>query len=190
MGVLQEKKAELTIKLLLDAACELSETLEISELSFKKVADQAQISQRTMFRYFRTREEFLDALATRLHSELDLPEAPEHVDLLIEFVASFYQKLEAQPRKVMLLLSADLFPRILNTSAKTRFEALQQLLRNAYPNATTDIIMKTAANLRYVISATSWRYYRVHYDFDLATSIECAQMMLSQTLEYMHQHHE
>jgi AcrR family transcriptional regulator len=185
MSALQEKKANFTVNLLLDAACELAQILDISELSFKKVAEQAEISPRTMFRYFNTREAFLDALTARLYAGLDLPDIPENVNALADYIALLYQKLDAQPRTVMVLLSADLLPRILNTTARARFEALQQLLHKAYPDTAKMEIVKTAANLRYVMSASSWRYYRMHFDFDLTTSIECAQMLVSQAIAHL-----
>lgn len=185
MSALLEKKATFTVNLLLDAACELTQTLDVSELSFKKVSERAEISQRTMFRYFRTRDAFLDALTARLYGELDLPDIPESVDSLADYIAKMYQKLDAQPRTVMVLLSADLLHRIINTSAKARFEALQQLLTIAYPSVAKSEIIKTAANLRYVMSASSWRYYRMHFNFDLTTSIECAQMLVCQSIAHL-----
>ena len=39
-----------------------------------------------------------------------------------------YKKLDVQPRKVNVLLSADLLPRVLSTTAKARLEALKKLL--------------------------------------------------------------
>lgn len=185
MSALLEKKATFTENLLLDAACELAQTLDISELSFKKVAERAEISPRTMFRYFSNREAFLDALTARLYAELELPDIPDDVNALSDYMRVLYQKLDAQPRKVMVLLSADLLPRVLNTQAKARFEALQRLLHKTYPGIAKMEIVKTAANLRYVMSASSWRYYRMHFDFDLTTSIECAQLLVTQAIAHL-----
>jgi AcrR family transcriptional regulator len=185
MTALQEKKAAFTQKLLLDAACELIETIDLSELSFKKVSEQAEISQRTMFRYFTTREAFLDTLTTRLYAELDLPGIPDAVDELPNYIAVLYKKLDAQSRKVNVLLSADLLPRVLSTTAKARLEALKKLLAEAYPNCSKADITKTAANLRYVMSASSWRYYRNYFEFSLNIAIDCTQLLVTQSLEYL-----
>jgi len=185
MTSLNTKKADFTKGLLIDAACELAETLEVAELSFKTVSEQAGISQRTMFRHFQTREEFLNALTERLYSQLKLPEFPDDVDGLLEYIAELYQKLDQQPRKVVLLLSADLLPRVLETSAKARLMSLKQLLSRAFPKASKSDIEKTAANLRYVMSASSWRYYRISFGFDLSTSIACVSLVVSQGLDYL-----
>ena len=185
MSALLEKKAAFTVNLLLDAACDLLQTLDISELSFKVVSEKAEISQRTMFRYFRTRESFLDALTERLYAELDLPNIPDSVDALPDYIAMLYQKLDAQPRKVIVLLSADLLPRVLSTTAKQRLATLEALLAQTYPTASKLDIKKTAANLRYVMSASSWRYYRMHFDFDSVMATECAQLLVNQSLRYL-----
>lgn len=185
MSRLQKKKAQLTVNLLLESACELSLTLEVSELSFKKVSEHAQISQRTMFRYFHTREQFLDAFSEKLHAELDLPDMPNSIESLTNYLSILYVKFDAQPRKVTLLLSSELLPRIISTFARERFEKIKNILHKSYPEVDDIEIMKTAANLRYIISASSWHYYRVHYDFDLNTSIDCAQMMLSQAIAHL-----
>ncbi|QHJ11026.1 hypothetical protein FX988_01248 [Paraglaciecola mesophila] len=185
MSLLQEKKAALTVNLLLDAAWELLQHCEIDELSFKKVAEKAHISQRTMFRYFTTREGFLDALTARLYAELALPIVPEEVDALPSYIATLYAKLEAQPRKVMVLLSADLLPRVLDTTAKQRLQALEDLLQNHFSYVSADDIKKTTANLRYVMSASSWRYYRMHFEFDSQMATECGQLFVRQSLAYL-----
>ena len=185
MSLLQEKKAAFTVNLLLDAAWELLKRCDIDELSFKKVAEQADISQRTMFRYFTTREAFLDALTVRLYAELDIPNVPDEVDALPSYIATLYAKLDAQPRNVMVLLSADLLPRVLNANTKQRLQALEDLLKNHFSYVSADDIKKTAANLRYVMSASSWRYYRMHFEFDSQMATECGQLFVTQSLAYL-----
>lgn len=185
MSALQEKKAAFTVNLLLDAACELAETADISELSFKKVSDRADISQRTMFRYFRTRDAFLDALTMRLYQELDLPDIPEDIEQLSDYIAQLYQKLDAQPLKVKALLSADLLPRVLSSTAKKRLAALEKLLAKSFPDVDAEDIKKTAANLRYVMSASSWRYYRMYFEFDSNMATQCAQLLVTQSILHL-----
>ncbi|MCW8107354.1 TetR/AcrR family transcriptional regulator [Alteromonas ponticola] len=185
MSALLEKKAAFTVNLLIEAACELLEHTDIHELSFKKVAEQADISQRTMFRYFKTRDDFLDALTARLYSDLALPDVPDNVEDLTDYIATLYKKLEAQPRKVMVLLSADLLPRIIKTSAKQRLAALEILLSKSYPDAKASDIKKTAANLRYVMSASSWRYYRMYFEFSPQMATECAQLLVKQAINHL-----
>ena len=185
MTALQDKKQAFTAKLLLDAACELAQSIDIDELSFKRVSEHAEISQRTMFRHFKTRDSFLDALTARLYAELNLPEVPDNVDELSGYIDLLYDKLDAQPRKVIVLLSADLLPRVISTTAKQRLAALEQLLAKQYTQASENDIKMTAANLRYVMSASSWRYYRVHFGFESAMAKQCAKILVNQSIRYV-----
>lgn len=185
MSDLLKKKAAFTVNLLMQAACELVDEMDVADLSFKKVSSRAGMSERTMFRYFTTRDAFLDALTATLYADLQLPDIPDEIDSLPCYIETLYRQLDAHPRKVMVLLSGDLLPRILRTTAKQRLMQLQTRLTEAYPDADTALITMTAANLRYVMSASSWRYYRVHFRFDLATSIRCAQLLVSQSLRFL-----
>ncbi|MEQ9463151.1 MAG: TetR/AcrR family transcriptional regulator [Haliea sp.] len=185
MNTLNSKKAAFTRNLLLDAARELAETIEVNDISFKLVSERADISQRTMFRHFTSREEFLNAFTTREYGELDLPDIPHSVEELPSYVDVLYRKLDAQPRRVMMLLSADLLPRVLSTSGKERLERMRQVLADAFPHCAEHEIIQTAANLRYVMSASSWRYYRMNFEFDLETSVSCARMIVTQALHYL-----
>ena len=184
MTTLQAKKSTFTKNLILAAATELAEKLDMNDLSFKKVSEHAGISERTMFRYFSTRDDFLDAFATELHGQLQLPSIPSTTEGLSDYVVRLYKSLDTQPRRVHLLLDAQLLPRIVNTTSKMRFEELIALLKQQYPHHDDSVIKRTAANLRYVMSASSWRYYREMFGFDLPESIECANMVVRQALAY------
>lgn len=182
MSNLTKKKAAFTIGLILDSATELLDVMEVSELSFKKVSEHADISERTMFRHFTTRQTFLEALTQKLYNELALPQVPESSSELEAYIAILYEKFEANPRKVLVLHSSDLFPIVLSTATKRRLTSLERLLQKDHPACSPDNIKKTAANLCYTISASSWRYYRMHFNFDAKMAIECAQMLVKQSL--------
>ncbi len=185
MSTLQQKKADFTKQLMFTAATELADEFKVNELSFKKISEHAGISERTMFRYFPGREEFLDALAAHLHNQLSLPPLPDSTTKLTSYIEQLFTSLEAQPQIVNVLLDPHLLPRIIHTSAKLRFEELKVLLKQYYPKCSDSIITQTAANIRYVMSASSWRYYRVNFGFDLAFSIQCATLVVSQALAFL-----
>ena len=182
MSSLQTKKSTFTKNLILTAAAELVDTLDMNDLSFKKVSEHAGIAERTMFRYFRSRDEFLDAFAAKLHSNLQLPSMPNVTEGLEEFVEQLFHSFEAQPRLVHLLLDPQLLPHIINTSSKLRLRELIVLLTQHYPQCDNLVITHTAANLRYFMSASTWRYYREMFNFDLSSSIQCVQMVVRQAL--------
>ncbi|GAC13257.1 TetR/AcrR family transcriptional regulator [Aliiglaciecola lipolytica] len=182
---LQERKMEFTHNLLLEAACQLTEELDVNDISFKKVAERANVSERTMFRYFATRDVFLDALTQLLHQQLNLPAVPKSVAEMPAYIEELYSKLDAQPRKVSTLLQSELLHRVISSTAKDRLRDLTLLLSNTFPGAPKQEVLKTAANIRYSLSASSWRYYRQYFEFDLKTSIDCVQMLVDQAIQHL-----
>ncbi|WJG10269.1 hypothetical protein [Aliiglaciecola sp. LCG003] len=123
--------------------------------------------------------------SAQLHSELQLPAMPLVIEKLEDFVEQLYQSFEAQPRLVHLLLDAQLLPRIVNTASKMRYEALIVLLKKHYPHCDETLITQTAANLRYIMSASTWRYYRQMFDFNMVASVQCARMVIRQAIAYL-----
>jgi AcrR family transcriptional regulator len=185
MSTLADKKLAFTKNLILEAACKLAETSSVSELSFKKVSEKAGMSERTMFRYCNTRDEFLDALTARLLEQLDLPKLPKNVSELDKYLKALYQHIEDHPRNVMVLLSSELLPRVYASSAKKRMQELNLLLNQSYPNRPKALLEQSAANLRYILSAVSWHHYRMHFKFDIKKSIACAKLLVNQTIEHL-----
>ena len=185
MTTLKEKKANFTRDLLIDSAIELVQEEDISELSFKSISNHAGVSERTMFRYFENRDAFLNQLTVRMHAQLQLPSLLDSTRELSTYLNALYKHLEKKPRMVEVLLDSVFLRRVLDTTAKDRLEELKALLAQDYPHCPQDLILKTAANIRYIMSASSWRYYRFYFGFDLGTSIHCAEILVKQSLSLL-----
>lgn len=61
-GTLRGQQAEFTRRILLEAAQQVILDNDVEEFSIQKVAEQAGVSHRTVYRYFSSRRELLDAL--------------------------------------------------------------------------------------------------------------------------------
>lgn len=71
-----------------------------------------------------------------------------------------------------------------NPAAKQRLVALEVLLKDHFPMSHL-LTLKITANLRYVMSASSERYYRMHFDFNSQMATECGQLLVIQSLAYL-----
>jgi len=182
---LRDKKANFTRALLLDSAIELLQEYAISDLSFKQISENAGVSERTMFRYFESRAQFLDELTVKMYALLQVPTIPDDSQQLFVYLEALYRQFEQNPKLVEMLLASDFLSRILQTTAHNRFLEIKALLIRDYPHCPEDLITMTAANLRYIMSATSWRYYRANFGFDPATSIKSASILVQQSLSLL-----
>ena len=182
MKNLNERHANLTRELVLETAAELVKTNDVSDISFKKIANHAGMSERTLYRHFTTRSKLMDALATKLHDNLKLPPIPDDVDELMLMPATLYKKLDAKPRLVLAMLNSELYQHVFGSKAQDRLLSIKALLMKTYPDCSEQKLKMTAANIRYYLSASSWHYYRYNYEFDLETTIKCAELAIQQAI--------
>lgn len=180
---LAERHTDLTRRAILDAALGMLERSSVGDLTVRAVAKQANISERTVFRYFATREEFLDAIADEVRERLGLPPPPQTVDELLNAPRALYERFEATKNLTLAALHTELFHRMRETQARTRWTAVRQLVDALAPRRSERERRIAAANIRYYLAATAWHYFRFYFHFSLEDSIEAARTAIRQTID-------
>ena len=158
------------------------EEATVGELTARAVAKQAAISERTVFRYFATRELFLDAVAGAVRAALAVPPPPASVKELLAYPAKLYARFEEKERLTRAALHTELFDRMRETQAKERWMAIQHIVASHARRTTARDQRIAAANIRYYLAATTWHYYRFYFGFTLAESVACAETAIRQSL--------
>lgn len=179
---LADRHADLTRQAILDAAVAMLERSSVSELTVRAVAKQANISERTVFRYFATREEFLDAVADVVRARLALPPPPTTKEELRAAPRALYTRFEAVPNLTKAALHSELFHRMRETQARARWKAVQELVERLAPRRSERQRRIAAANIRYYLAASSWHYFRFYFGFSLEDTIACAETAIQQSL--------
>lgn len=180
---LTERHSDLTERTILESAVQLLERSSLTELTARAVAKQAAISERTVFRYFPSRDEFLDAVAGEVRRALNAPPPPQSLDELYAAPRALYGAFEARPNLTKAALHTELFDRMRETQAKDRWTAVRKLVDAYAPRRTERECRIAAANIRYYLSATTWHYYRFYFGFNLADAITCAEVSIRQSVE-------
>ncbi|HEU4589710.1 MAG TPA: helix-turn-helix domain-containing protein [Steroidobacteraceae bacterium] len=179
---LAERLADHTEQLILDAAVRLLESTAVAELTIRAVAQRAHISERTVFRYFATREAFLDAVAAEVSRRFELPPSPDSIAGLVDFPDALYRRFEANSALTRAALHSELFDRMLNAPARQRWLAIGKLIDAHAPRRSERERRFAAANIRHFLSATTWHYYRFYFGFSLDDTIECAKTAIRQAV--------
>jgi len=96
VSTLSQRHSDLTEGLILAAAIDLLEHSSVGELTVGGVAERANISSRTIFRYFPTRDEFLGAIAAEAIRSMDLPPHPATLEELLDMPRALYRAFEAR----------------------------------------------------------------------------------------------
>jgi AcrR family transcriptional regulator len=179
---LAERHGEATRRLIVEAALDMLERASVGELTVRAVARHANISERTVFRYYATREEFLDAIADQVRARLALPPPPQTEDALMAAPRGLYERFEAKKNLTLAALHSELFHRMRETQARSRWRAVQELVDRLAPRRSQRDRRIAAANIRYYLAATSWHYYRFYFGFTLEDSIAAAEAAIRNTL--------
>jgi AcrR family transcriptional regulator len=182
VSTLADRRNDLTRKLILDAALDTLERSSVGELTVRTVARHANISERTVFRYFPAREEFLDAIADGLRAKMGLPPPPDTLEDLLDAPRALYTRFEAVRRLTMAALHTELFHRMRETQAKARWAAVRKVVDAAAPRRSERERKIAAANIRYYLAASTWHYYRFYFNFTLEESIACAEAAIRNAL--------
>jgi len=180
---LSERRTDFTRTLILETAIELLEDAGVRELTMRAVAKQAGMSERSMFRYFATRDELLDAVAAAIISRVDAPPAPKTVVELRTFPATLYAVFEAKQALISASLRSDIFSRVRGATVRTRFAAVRKVIDEAARRATPQARKVHGANVCYFLGATTWHYYRFTFRYSFEDTVECAQAAIALSLD-------
>jgi AcrR family transcriptional regulator len=180
---LSERRTDFTRTLILETAIDLLEDAGVRELTMRAVAKQAGMSERSMFRYFATREELLDAVASAIISRVDAPLPPKTIAELRSFPATLYAAFEAKQTLISASLRSDIFSRIRGTTVRTRFAAIRKTIDEAARRATLQARKVHGANVCYFLGASTWHYYRFTFRYSFEDTVECADTAITLALD-------
>lgn len=182
IATLAERRNDFSQRLLLEAALQLLERTSITEVTARAVAKQAGVSERTVFRYFATREDLLEAIADEVRKALALPPAPSSLEELLVLPSALYRAFEAKAELTKAALHTEVFNRMRLTQAKERWAAVTRLVDELAPRRPERERRIAAANVRFYLAATAWHYFRFYFGFSLEDSIAAAETAIRQTI--------
>jgi AcrR family transcriptional regulator len=182
MSSLTSLHTDQTERLILEAALAVLQEDAFNGLTVRAVALKAGISDRTIFRYFPTREELLDAIAREFTRLLNMPPAPQTLEELRAMPRKLYASFEPHAKLIRAVMHTEIFPRMKVGAAQQRWVAISKLLDREFPNAPAIERKIAAANVRYFLSAASWQYYRFVFRFDREETITCAEVAIRQAI--------
>ncbi|MDR6536280.1 helix-turn-helix domain-containing protein [Variovorax soli] len=180
---LLDRHADATQKLILSSSIELLERYGVSELTMRAVARHGGMSERTLFRYFASREQFLDAVAAEVTREIDAPAPPRSIDDLRTYPGALFSRFEEKAELVKAALHTELYDRLRLGIANERWAGVRRIVDEHAPHRTARDRKLAAANIRFYLSGSSWHYYRFHFGFTLKETIDSAQLAIRLALD-------
>ena len=172
-----------TERLILESALSVLADDSFNGLTVRAVAKKAGMSERTIFRYFASREEFLDAVAREFTRLLKMPPPPRTIEELLAMPRRLYTAFEPHATLIRAVFHTEIFPRMQAGAAQERWDAVLKLLNREFRKTPPRARKIAAANIRFFLSGHTWRYYRFIFRFDLEETIACAETAIRQALE-------
>ena len=180
MSRLSELQSEVTERLILDAALKVLE--RTGEITARAAAGEAGISERTLFRYYSTREDFLAAVAKAMARTVQMPPPPESVEALRAMPRALFTAFEEHSGLISAAWHSELRQHVIGKEARERWIGIRKVVDAAAPRAPERRRKVAAATLRYHLSATTWHYYRCVMQLPQEETIEAGEMVVEQVL--------
>ena len=147
---LREQHAEATRERILSAVAELVERGEAEELTVPGVAAASGVSLRTVYRYYPTREQLLEAAARWIGDELLQHDYPRTLDDVSELIRVGSPDFDRRPGLVRAMALSQLGQTVRGYRRRERLEAIRQALRHEVGDVPEDELRRAEAVLAYL----------------------------------------
>jgi AcrR family transcriptional regulator len=154
---LRETHVEATREALIDTAIALIERGEPATM--RSVAAEAGVAERTIYRYFETRDALADAVRAKVAPRAGVP-LPAHASELLEYVRRLFETFDANGGLIVGLTTSSSSREDFKRTRKTNLDAMRALMDAAYPRAPATDRLSAAASLRALLSGSGWVYLR------------------------------
>jgi AcrR family transcriptional regulator len=181
---LRSANANATRQRLIEAAVAVLESG--NECTMRSVAVAAKVSERTIYRYFESRDVLAIAVRDHLRASFGVV-FPETLDGLGEYVERLFGMFEQRPELITSLVAqaAGSLRTEFDDSRSTNLELLRNLLDAAFPNAPAADRACAAQSLRSQISGAGWFYLRVSCGVDNDEIIRSGKWAIRRATDYL-----
>ncbi|HEY2437208.1 MAG TPA: TetR/AcrR family transcriptional regulator, partial [Solirubrobacteraceae bacterium] len=147
---LRDQHAELTRERILGAVADLLELEEPGELTMPEVARASGISLRTVYRYYATRDQLLEAAGRWIGDELLHHPYPSDLDEVSDLFEVGARDFDQRPGLVRALAFSQLGRHVRGYRRRERLEAIARALRAELPGLPEPDLTRAEAVLAYL----------------------------------------
>lgn len=167
---LRTRQTELARTAILRAFVDHLEAGDADDVAMATLADEAGVSRRTLYRYFPSRDDLLEAAGAWIRSELlELP-----IEIGNEGIAASFRaasaKLERHPRLARALLRTQTGRAVRGGYRSERVQAIRRAVRAEAPDASRRALELGAAVLTYLCSSNAWTTIQDESGLDAASA--------------------
>ena len=141
----------------------------IHAFTVQNVAKKAEVSHRTVYRHFETREELLEGLGERLQtlsSRSGVPDVPESLDDLRTHVEPSFHAFGDLAKLLRAYVVTSIALQWQTGTRKRRTKTFETIIRRAFPNLPRAELREAATMIRTIGGSRGWYLLTVEGDLD------------------------
>jgi AcrR family transcriptional regulator len=165
---LRSRQKEQTRDLILNAVDAILRRAPVSEVTIAAVARQAEITERTIYRHFATREELLNASWRRALRAFIRGQTSqvETLDQILDLTRAAYENFDANEGIVRAIISAPEGVEVRKRPAEIRLDMLKKAYARLLDGLPEDQVKTVVMATHVLSSASSWSHLRDYCGLD------------------------
>lgn len=153
---LRERQKADTRALVLETVERLLTDRSLSELSLATVAREAGITERTVYRHFKTREQLLEATWAAVNDAIGIKDFPRTAEELIERPKKLFPAFEGRAEVIRAMLASPQGRELRLRANKGRQSAIRAAVKSARPNLREPAVTRLCAAVQVLCRASGW----------------------------------
>ncbi|HWA77295.1 MAG TPA: helix-turn-helix domain-containing protein [Polyangiaceae bacterium] len=163
---LRDRLNDETRRVILDAMVEQLIDTGAFEFSMFELARRANISARTIYRHFPTREALFDALSVRVNEQVGFHGYPTSFDAAIELVRKLFPAFDRNAPLIMAQLETRKGREFRSHARKERTQAVVTAVERAAPHVDPALKRHCTAAITCLMSSDAWQRLRLSLNMD------------------------
>lgn len=164
-SIRQEYKDQTRVRIV-EAAVALIEEAGEAPLTIASVAQRAGVTDRTVYRHFKTRDALVRATWARMQQKVASTGFPRTAQAMIESPAHLFARFDEFPELVLASLHNPAGKDMRMSSNAERQDAMLSSVRDAFTDANEDWLRRRAAVAQLINSAYAWEVMRDYWALD------------------------
>jgi AcrR family transcriptional regulator len=160
---LSERRRADTAKLILDAVARCLQNTSLGEVNLSLIAQEAGVGERTLYRYFPTRDALFDAF---WKGHLEWGPYPRDLRSLLAAPQRLFSKFDEQPAVTRSLVRSVQGHAIALSANKERVSAFRSAVREAVGDLPQAQFTRLCASVQALLSAATWLQMREFWGLD------------------------
>jgi len=160
VATLREAQAAVTRERILSAVADLLESGGVDELTMPEVAEASGASLRTIYRYFQTREQLLEAAGRWIGEELLKHPYPANLDEVADLFEEGCRDFDERPGLVRVLALSQLGQEVRGYRRRERLESIRRSVRSELAGLDEQELKQAEAVLAYLHNMLAYTFMR------------------------------